>query len=151
MKNSTLFISSIIAVLLLAFTAAQQVHAADQAQGAETTEFGQANLKYRVDEDVDKLVGKDVVDSKGDSIGSVENMLISDPDNVQYAIISVGGFLGIGDKLVAVPVTNLQMNTDQDNVMLKNITEEDLKNAPEFELEKAEMGADRFPEYGPEQ
>jgi hypothetical protein len=151
MSNSTVFISTIIISLLLAFSVAQQVHAGDQAQSAETIEFGKADLKYRVDKDVDKLIGQDVVDSQGDTFGSVENMLISDPYNVQYAIISVGGFLGIGDKLVAVPVKNLHLNKDTGNVTLKNVTEEDLKNAPEFELDKSEMGADRFPEYGPEQ
>lgn len=151
MNNSTVFISTIIISLLLAFSVAQQVHAADQAQSAETIEFGKADLKYRVDKDVDKLIGQDVVNSQGDTFGSVENMLISDPYNVQYAIISVGGFLGIGDKLVAVPVKNLHLNKDTGNVTLKNVTEEDLKNAPEFEYEKAESGTERFPEYGPEQ
>ncbi|SEQ76228.1 PRC-barrel domain-containing protein [Nitrosomonas sp. Nm51] len=136
------------AILLFAFTNA---HAGSEVHSAEKIEYGKSGITYRVDKDVHKLIGKDVVNNKGDALGTVENFLISNPENIQYAIISVGGFLGIGDKLVAVPVKNLQMNKEEGNVSLNNVTGDELKNAPAFEYEKAESGTERFPEYGPSQ
>ncbi|MCP5241909.1 MAG: PRC-barrel domain-containing protein [Burkholderiales bacterium] len=97
------------------------------------------------------MIGKDVVNQDGEEIGSVENMLITDTDNVQYAIVSVGGFLGIGDKLVAVPTNNLQFDKDQENVTLKNITKEALESAPGFDYAGSGIEDRRFPQYGPDQ
>lgn len=118
---------------------------------AKEVEFGGANLKYRVDKNAAKMIGKDVVNQDGEEIGSVENMLITDTDNVQYAIVSVGGFLGIGDKLVAVPTNNLQFDKDQENVTLKNITKEALESAPGFDYAGSGIEDRRFPQYGPDQ
>lgn len=147
MMNKTL-IAIVFVICLLTFATAQ---ASDQARTSQKIEFGKTDLTYRVDKDVHKLGGKDVVDEKGNTIGTVENFLISDPENVQYAILSVGGYLGVGDKLVAIPVKHLQMNQDEGNVSLHHVTREELENAPAFEYEKAETGTERFPEYGPEQ
>jgi sporulation protein YlmC with PRC-barrel domain len=135
-------------ILLLGFSTAQ---AGNEVHSSEEIEFGSVDLTYRVDKDVDKLIGKDVVNNKGDTLGTVDNFLISDPENIQYAIISVGGFFGIGDKLVAIPVKHLQLNKDKNNISLKKVSGEELKNAPAFEYEKAESGTKRFPEYGPKQ
>ena len=118
---------------------------------AKEVEFGGANLKYRVDKNAAKMIGKDVVNQDGEEIGSVENMLITDTDNIQYAIVSVGGFLGIGDKLVAVPTNNLQFDKDQENVTLKNITKEALESAPGFDYAGSGIEDRRFPQYGPDQ
>lgn len=146
--NNKILISTVFVICLLSFSTA---HAGDQVHSSKKIEFGESDLTYRVDKDVHKLGGQDVVDDKGDTIGTVENFLVSDPGNVQYAIISIGGFLGIGDKLVAVPTKHLQMNQDKGNVTLKHVSRKDLENAPAFEYEKAETGTERFPEYGPEQ
>ena len=104
-------------------------------RAANEIEFGSAKLKYRVDEDAAKMIGKDVVNQEGEEVGSIENMLITDTDNVQYAILSVGGFLGVGEKLVALPINNLQFDKDKENVTLKNVSKEDLESAPEFGYE----------------
>ncbi len=130
MKYSQLIVMIGASVLLISTTA----FASDKnMSGMNEVEFGEANLKYKVDEDAAKMIGQDVVNKEGDEIGTIDNILITDTDNVEYAIISVGGFLGIGDKLVAVPKTNLQFNKKEENVMLKNITKEQLESAPEFD------------------
>lgn len=114
-------------------------------------EFGDAELKYRVSEDAANMIGKDVVNQEGEDVGSIDNMLITDTDNVQYAILSVGGFLGLGEKLVAVPTNNLQLNKDKGNVILKDVTKEDLKSAPEFNYAASGIEDRRFTQYGADQ
>ena len=77
-----------------------------------------------------KLVGATVKNSANETIGTVDDLLVSRNDKVLYAILSVGGFLGIGSKLVAVPYTSLQI--EQKNLVLPNANKDHLKALPEF-------------------
>jgi len=80
--------------------------------GTEEIEFGKTNIKYRVDQDATKMIGQNIVNHEGDELGTIGNFLITDTNNVEYAIISIGDFLSIGEKLVAVPKINLQLNNN---------------------------------------
>lgn len=139
------------AAVFLFSTSALSGENMNSARAANETEFGAAELKYRVSEDAAKMIGKDVVNQKGEDVGSIDNMLITDTDNVQYAILSVGGFLGLGEKLVAVPTNNLQFDKDKEDVILKNVTKEDLESAPEFNYAASGIEDRRFPQYGADQ
>jgi hypothetical protein len=77
-----------------------------------------------------KLVGATVKNSANETIGTVDDLLVGRSDKVLYAILSVGGFLGIGSKLVAVPYTALQI--EQKNLVLPNANKDRLKAQPEF-------------------
>jgi sporulation protein YlmC with PRC-barrel domain len=82
-----------------------------------------------------KLIGSKVY--KGDtSIGQIEDILIQiDRGTVPAVILSVGGFLGIGDKLVAVPVTQIKIGSEARFVT--DLTKEQLTKAPAFVFGKA--------------
>ncbi|MBO0661878.1 PRC-barrel domain-containing protein [Jiella sp. CQZ9-1] len=54
------------------------------------------------------LEGKDVYDPKGDSIGEITDVLVSKDGKVMAVLVGVGGFLGIGEKDVAVSMTALE-------------------------------------------
>jgi sporulation protein YlmC with PRC-barrel domain len=81
-----------------------------------------------------KLIGSKVY--TGDtSIGQIEDVLVTlDQATVTAVILSVGGFLGIGDKLVAVPVTQIRVGPEAR--FMTDLTKEQLANAPEFDLAK---------------
>jgi|SRR6185312_8481849 sporulation protein YlmC with PRC-barrel domain len=81
-----------------------------------------------------KLIGSKVY--KGDtSIGQIEDVLVDlDHASVTAVILSVGGFLGIGDKLVAVPVSQLKVGREAK--FTTDLTKEQLANAPAFEFGK---------------
>jgi len=82
-----------------------------------------------------EIIGMNIDSSKNESIGEVEDLVL-DPSSgkVRYAAISVGGFLGIGDKLVAVPWQSLEFkeNSDGDTRLTLDTTREKLKTAPGF-------------------
>jgi sporulation protein YlmC with PRC-barrel domain len=61
------------------------------------------------------LVGATVYNDQGDSIGTVNDLLLSSDGTIQNAVISVGGFLGIGSKLVAVPFKNIKFAPSKSN------------------------------------
>jgi sporulation protein YlmC with PRC-barrel domain len=81
-----------------------------------------------------KLIGSKVY--KGDtSIGQIEDVLVDlDHATVTAVILSVGGFLGLGDKLVAVPVN--QITVGREAKFTTDLTKEQLANAPTFDFGK---------------
>jgi hypothetical protein len=77
-----------------------------------------------------KLVGAAVKNAAGDTVGKIDDLIVSRNDKLLYAVVSVGGFLGVGSKLVAVPYASLQV--DQKNLVLPNASKDQLKALPEF-------------------
>jgi sporulation protein YlmC with PRC-barrel domain len=82
-----------------------------------------------------KLVGAAVVNNKDERIGTIDDLVVNTDDRVTYAVISVGGFLGMGSKLVAVPFHSLQ-TVKEERLMLPGATKEALKELPEFKYAK---------------
>lgn len=79
------------------------------------------------------LIGTKVRGAGDESVGEINDVLLDRNGNVIGAVIGVGGFLGMGEKDVAVPFNQLQMvrNSDGDRVIL-NKSKDELKNAPTF-------------------
>ena len=80
-----------------------------------------------------EIIGLPVYGSNDEQIGSVENLILDKNHQVVGAILSVGGFLGLGSKAVAVPWESLQFETrsGKDAIFL-GMSEEQLVNAPEY-------------------
>jgi putative membrane protein len=77
------------------------------------------------------VIGSKVVTANGDDVGEIEDLVV-DQNQERYAIVSVGGFLGIGDKNVAVPLDQLEPGEDHSYV-LSALTEEQLEQMPAYE------------------
>ena len=81
----------------------------------------------------DTLVGNDVCNQKGEDVGDIkEIMLDMHNGKVSYAVLSFGGFLGMGEKLFAVPWGALTLDTKNKRFVL-NVEKDRLKNAPGFD------------------
>ena len=79
------------------------------------------------------LSGNSVKNPKGEDLGKIEDFMINtDNGSVQYAVISFGGFLGMGDKLFAVPLTAMQVDT-KDHCFVLDTDKTKLENAPGFD------------------
>jgi hypothetical protein len=83
--------------------------------------------------DADDIDDTNVVNSAGDSIGEVDHVVRSTQDNRLYAVISVGGFLGVGEKHVAIPLKDLQMRDDKLWAPRSAGTKEQLQSHPEYD------------------
>ncbi len=77
------------------------------------------------------LIGTDVRNLEGKDVGSIEDLAI-DPQNgkIRYAALSFGGFLGMGDKLFAIPWDALQLRSD--NYVYIDVNKESFKNNEGF-------------------
>jgi sporulation protein YlmC with PRC-barrel domain len=91
----------------------------------------------------DTLQGDDVVNAQGEDLGVIKSIMIDVPSGrVAYAVLSSGGFLGIGDKLFAIPWNALTLDADNKCFVL-NIDKERLKNAPGFDKDHWPSMADQ--------
>lgn len=81
-----------------------------------------------------KIIGSDVENAQGEDLGDIEDIVI-DPNNGQiaYAVISFGGFLGLGEKWFAVPMSALQRSPKEADTFVLNMDKERLRNAPGFD------------------
>ena len=84
----------------------------------------------------DTLVGNDVYNQKDEDLGDIkEIMLDMRTGNVSYAVLSFGGFMGVGEKLFAVPWSALTLDTVNKRFVL-NAEKSSLENAPGFDQDK---------------
>lgn len=89
------------------------------------------------------LIGDRVMNRAGEDLGKIEELMIDlERGRVAYAVLSFGGFLGMGDKLFAIPFQALRLDKDQNSFML-DIDKEKLKNAPGFDKNNWPSTADR--------
>jgi len=77
-----------------------------------------------------KIIGATVVNEANDTVGKVDDLIIGSDGKAPIAVLSVGGFLGVGNKYVAVPYD--QLKTTGDKIMMSGATKEALKLLPEF-------------------
>jgi sporulation protein YlmC with PRC-barrel domain len=83
-----------------------------------------------------KVVGASVYNDQNQSIGSVDDVLMSDSDHkAGTAVISVGGFLGMGSKLVSVPFDQLRI--EDDRIVMPGATKASLEGMPEYRYTNA--------------
>jgi len=86
-----------------------------------------------------KLKGLNVYNQKDEKVGEITDLAIGKGEQVQAMILSVGGFLGVGEHYVAVSPSSVRVsyNKDKDTWTAKmNTTKEALKAAPEFKYPK---------------
>lgn len=81
-----------------------------------------------------KLIGTGVTNDKNESIGSLDDLVI-DNKQVLFAVLQVGGFLGLGKHLVAVPYDSLQISEDGKKVALPGASKDELKKLSEFKYQ----------------
>jgi len=117
--------------------APERGRAVAQPQGTEAQQGGQrvdaAPTSTRNLVRASELLGKDIKNREGKDMGDISELALDlRSGRAAYAIISFGGFLGIGDKLVAVPFQVLQPSADG-KYMVLDVPKEKLEKAPRFD------------------
>lgn len=92
-----------------------------------------APKKYRRVLSASMLTGDKVVNADGQDLGQIDEIMIDTiTGRVAYAVLSFGGFLGIGDKLFAIPWDQLSLDEDNKRFVF-DIDRERLQQAPGFD------------------
>jgi sporulation protein YlmC with PRC-barrel domain len=82
-----------------------------------------------------RIAGMNVENPQGEHLGKVVDLMIDLPSGrVAYAVLSFGGFLGVGNKLFAIPLAAFRVRAKEHKLLL-DVDKEDLKDAPGFDKE----------------
>jgi sporulation protein YlmC with PRC-barrel domain len=89
------------------------------------------------------LIGDEVKNTIGETLGELEEIMIDmEEGRIAYAVLSFGGFLGMGDKLFAIPWEALQVDTNDKKIVF-DVPKERLQNAPGFDKDNWPRTTDR--------
>jgi hypothetical protein len=80
------------------------------------------------------ILNASLKNAAGESIGDVNDLLLDSTGKISHVIVGVGGFLGIGERNVALKFEQVQLTRDSNNRLTAtaNVTKESLKSAPEW-------------------
>lgn len=82
-----------------------------------------------------QLIGSRIYNDRDQNVGEVDDVLLT--PNGPMAIVQVGGFLGIGGRLVQMPLSDMRWNAERERLMLPGATKEMLETRPAFEYDPA--------------
>ena len=89
------------------------------------------------------MMGNKVRNLDGEDLGKIEEIMIDiDHGTVAYAVLSFGGFMGVGDKLFAVPWKALKQSAEE-NEFIFDVDKKILKKAPGFDQNDWPQFSDR--------
>jgi hypothetical protein len=90
----------------------------------------QEEAQFLADEEV---IGQDVVNLMDEEVGEIADLVMDRDQKLVGVVLSVGGFLGLGEKWVAAPVETIEFpSADQPARLVVEVTKEQLENAPDF-------------------
>jgi sporulation protein YlmC with PRC-barrel domain len=81
-----------------------------------------------------KLIGTNVVNDKNERVGKIDDIIV-DNKNVMFAVLQVGGFLGLASHLVALPYDSLKIADDGKKIELPGASKDELKKLAEFKYQ----------------
>lgn len=88
------------------------------------------------------IIGTDIKNPADETIGEIDDVVVDADGKIVSVIVSVGGFLGMGTRHVAVPWSDLRFDRARD-VALLNMTKDQLKSAPEYKAQRVRVETPR--------
>ncbi len=86
------------------------------------------------------LIGAAVKNAANETVGTVSDVYVDTSGAIKQVVVSVGGFLGMGARYVAVPWQDIKSSRDGNSLLLKTTwTKESLKAMPEYKYERRAM------------
>lgn len=89
-----------------------------------------------------ELIGREIVNLQGDELGEVERVVAM--KQRAYVVLSHGGFFGLGEREVALPLDRISSVRGDDQLVMRGLSEADLDELPRFDMNRAQR-------YGPDQ
>jgi sporulation protein YlmC with PRC-barrel domain len=125
MKGTMMVVSAALAsVVLLSGSAGGQ--GTSQTVDIAKVDVQKLSAGYRAS----KVIGSNVLNDASEIIGKIDDLLVSPDGKAPFAVLSIGGFLGIDTHLVVVPYDSLKLVDNK--IVLPGGTKDTLKMLPEF-------------------
>jgi sporulation protein YlmC with PRC-barrel domain len=98
--------------------------------------------------DAGKLIGRNVKNAQDETIGEIKSIYLTKDGKVDSVMVSVGGFLGVGDREVRIAWSDLKISDNGEKVMV-NMTKDQLKAKPEYKYGNESWRGQVFSDTGP--
>jgi sporulation protein YlmC with PRC-barrel domain len=98
--------------------------------------FAAGGMIYSNESDMKNLIGQNIKNPAGETIGEVESVYVDKAGKISAVIVSVGGFLGVGEREVAINWSDIAVTEDGKTVTTK-MTKDSLKALPEYDYKQA--------------
>jgi len=123
---------TIITVISAALTSVVLLSSPAGAQGStQTVELAKVDVqKLSAGYRASKVIGSSVLNDANEAIGKIDDLLVSTDGKAPYAVLSIGGFLGMDTHLIVIPYDSL--NLLDNKIVLPGGTKDTLKMLPEF-------------------
>jgi type IV secretory pathway protease TraF len=119
-------LSIAIAVMAVAITGAASAQGVEQSVSVPGTSSPSLATGYRTS----KVVGRLVVNEGNIPVARIDDLIVTPNDNVPFAVLSVGGFLGMDSKYVVVPFSSIEIQDDR--LIFFGATRDSLEKLPAF-------------------
>jgi len=110
------------------------------AAGQDANRGTTANAPAAQTDRASRIIGSTVYNERNESIGSVDDLILPQGNSSPMVVVSVGGFLGIGAKLVAVPLADLRWSAADNRWTITGATKESLTSLPAYTYDAARRG-----------
>jgi hypothetical protein len=117
-------------VSVLALALASPSFATDN-DGAATPQTTTAKTEQTTQVDAHKIIGRDLLNASKDKIGTIDSVMLGREGKVQAVIVNVGGFLGLGEKNVAIDWADITVSQDGKTITTA-LSKDQLKALPEY-------------------
>lgn len=115
-----------VAVITAALSGPVLAQGAPQTINLVTVDAQSLTTGYRTS----KVVGSTVVNEANETVGTVDDLIVTPSDKVPFAVLSVGGFLGIGTRYVVISASSLEVHDQK--MLLRGGNKDALKALPAF-------------------
>jgi sporulation protein YlmC with PRC-barrel domain len=129
MRKSVLIVFTSLVIAAGAADAVAQT--AGSMVSVSTTELREVAMGWSAKK---QILGENVYNNIGEKVGEINDLIVTPDKALSYAIVGVGGFLGVREHEIAVPVG--QLKQQEGKIVLPGATKEALKAAPKFEYAK---------------
>ena len=128
MKKTTMFVSAMMGVAVLSGPAGAQ--GVPQSVEIVKVDVQKVAAGYRAS----KVIGNSVLNDANETIGKIDDLLVTRDGKEPYVVLSIGGFLGMGTHMVVVRYDSLKF--DDNKIVLPGGTKDSLQMLPAFEYSK---------------
>lgn len=98
--------------------------------------------------DTRKLIGRNIQNAQNETIGEIKSIYIGKDGKVDSVIVSVGGFLGVGDREIRIAWSDLNISGNGEKVTV-NMTKDEFKAKPEYKYASGSYRGRVFTDTGP--
>jgi hypothetical protein len=129
----------IAAAAVLGAAMAQAPSSAPTSQTTGDAALNGASLDYFPRDHLFRILGKDVLNAKGETMGRIVDVLFDEKGKAHAAVIDFGGFLGMGTRKIAISWSALRFDLgEKKNVIALDLDREQLKAAPEYKYTESD-------------